>query len=61
MIGVGIGLHDVLALDVDALERALDRGIEHIGNAQARLRIERDVPHALENLPDRIVRDMAIA
>ena len=37
MLRVGIGLHDVLALDVEALEGAVDRGVEHVGDAQARL------------------------
>ena len=44
MLGVGIGLQDVLALDVDALEGAVDRGVEHVGDAQARLVVERDAP-----------------
>ena len=44
MLRVGIGLQDVLALDVEALERAVDRGVEHVGDAQARLRVERDAP-----------------
>ena len=44
VLGVGIGLQDVLALDVEALEGALDRGVEHVGDAQARLGIERRRP-----------------
>ena len=44
MLGVGIGLQDVLALDVEALERAVDGGVEHVGDAQARLGVERDAP-----------------
>ena len=44
--GVGIGLGDVLALNVEPLERALDRFIDHVGNAQARLLAERHAPHA---------------
>src|SRR5258708_5565209 len=35
MLGVGIGLGDILALDVKALERPPDRLVHHIGNAQA--------------------------
>ena len=61
VLRVGIGLHDVLALDVEALERAVDRGIEHVGDAQARLGIERHAPIALEQSADRVVGDMAIA
>ena len=61
MLGVGIGLQDVLALHVDAHEGAFDRGIEHVGNAQARLGVELDVPHRLELVAHRVARDMAIA
>ena len=46
MLGVGVGLQDVLALDVEALERAVDGGVEHVGNAQAGLRVERHAPQA---------------
>jgi len=31
VLGVGIGLENVLALDVKALESAVDGGVEHIG------------------------------
>ena len=61
MLGVGIGLQDVLALHIDAHEGAFDRGVEHVGNAQARLRIELDVPHRLELVAHGVARDMAIA
>ena len=40
----GIGLGDVLALDVQALERAVERRVEHVRNAQARLGVERRRP-----------------
>ena len=61
MFGVGIGLQDVLALDIEAHEAALDRGVEHVRDAQARLRIELDVPHGLELIAYSVTRDMAIA
>ena len=61
MLGVGIGLRDVLALDVDALEGAFDRGVEHVGDAQARLGVECGLPHLLEQLADRVVGDVAVA
>ena len=61
MLGVGVGLQDVLALDVDALERAVDRGVEHVGDAQARLLVERHAPSALEQRARRIVRDVPVA
>ncbi len=44
MVGIGIGLEDVLALDIDALEGPIDRGIEHVGNAQTGLAIDLDAP-----------------
>ncbi len=37
MFGIGVGLQDILTLDIDTLEGAIDGGIEHIGDAQARL------------------------
>ena len=48
VVGVGVGLQDVLALDVDALERAVDGGVEHVGDAQARLGVEVHAPRRLE-------------
>ena len=47
---VGVGLGDVLALDEHAAERAVDRGVEHVRNAKARLVVELDVPLLLEDL-----------
>ncbi len=61
VLGVRIGLGDVLALNVKPLERAVDRFIDHIGNAQARLLAERHAPHALERLARHVVRHMAVA
>ena len=61
MLGVGIGLQDVLALHVEAHEGAFDGGVEHVGNAQARLRVELDVPHRFELFAHRIAGDVPIA
>lgn len=61
MLGVGIRLQDVLALDVNPLERAVDRGVEHIVDAQARLRIELHAPRVLEHHAHGIVGDVPIA
>ena len=47
---VRIGLHEVLALDVHALEAAIERGFEHVRDAQARLGLERHAPLRLEQL-----------
>ena len=61
MLGVRIGLQDVLALHVEPHEGAFDGRVEHVGNAQARLVVELDVPHRLELLAHRVAGDMAIA
>jgi hypothetical protein len=45
---IGIGLCQVLALHVHAQERAVQRGVEHVRNAQARLGVELDLPVVLE-------------
>ena len=46
VLRVGIGLRDVLALDVDALESAIDRLVEHVRDAQARLVRKLQCPRA---------------
>ena len=61
MLGVRIGLQDVLALDVDALERAFDGGVQHVGDAQARLVVELHAPQALIDVARRVARDVAVA
>ena len=61
MLGVGVRLGDVLALDVEPLEGALDRLVQHVVDAQALFGIERHAPEHLEDLPCRIVGDVAVA
>ena len=61
MLGVGVGLQYVLALDVEALEGAFDRGVEHVGDAQARLVVELDAPQALIDVAHCVAGDVAIA
>ena len=61
MMGVGVRLGDVLAVDEQALERAGHRLVEHVGNAQARLVVERHAPALLEALAHLVGRDVAIA
>ena len=61
VLGVGIGLKDVFALDVNAFERPIDCGIEHVGDPQARLLVERHAPVFLEQLPRRIDGNVPIA
>ena len=61
VLGVGVRLGNVLALHEQALVGALDGGIEHVGNAQARLGVECGLPHGLEHLAHRVVTDVAVA
>ena len=61
MLGVGVGLQDVLALDVDALERAFDGGVQHVGDAQAGLVVELHAPQALIDVAHGVAGDVAIA
>ena len=61
MLRIGIGLQNVLALDVEALEDPIDGGVEHVGDAQARLGVDRRAPQFLEHLARRGVGDVAVA
>ena len=47
VLGVGVGLGDVLALDVEAAEGAGQRRVEHVGDPQARLGVEGQAPQVL--------------
>jgi hypothetical protein len=58
---VGIGLKNILALDVNAAESALDGGVEHVRDAQPRLFVERDAPSLLEDRTHGVVRDVPVA
>ncbi len=46
---VGIGLRDILALDVEPLEVAVDRLIHHVGDAQPRSCVS-GTPHSFSNI-----------
>ena len=61
VLRVGVGLGDVLALQIEALEGAVDRLVHHVGDAQARLAAELDAPELLEDFARRVVGDVAIA
>ena len=61
VIGVGIGLGDVLAVHEQALEGAARRLVEHVRDAQAGLAVELDAPLLLEQPARRLVGDVAIA
>ena len=61
MLRVRVGLENVLALDVDALERAVERRVDHVGDAQAGLGVEWPAPQRLEHGAGGVVRDVAVA
>ena len=61
MLGVGVRLRNILALDEDPFEAAIDGGIQHVRNAKAGLRIEMHVPQGLELVANNLVRNMTIA
>ena len=61
MLGVGVGLHDVFALHIQPAEGPVERGLEHIGDAHARLVIEGDAPVALEQAAGGGVGEVTIA
>jgi len=48
-------------LHIDTHEGTFDRGVEHVGNPQARLLVELDVPHLLKGLAHRVAGDVAVA
>ena len=55
MMGIGIGLEDVLALDIQPLEAAIDRCIEHVGDPQARFGIDLGAPQIGKDRPRAII------
>src|SRR3546814_18345106 len=61
MLRIGIGLQEILALDIDRTERTVDRGDEHVRDAQPRPGIEADAPIRLEAGAPRTVGNMANA
>ena len=60
MLGVRIGLRRILALYVQGLEAALERRLEHVGNAQPRLRVDGHAPFVAEQLARRGVGQVAV-
>ena len=61
MRGVGVRLQDVFTLTIERLEHSIDRPVEHVGDAQARLRIDGDAPIRFEKRARGRIADMAIA
>ena len=61
VMSIRIGLRNILALDIDSHETAVERGVEHVGDAQSRFGVERNVPRLLELGAHGVVGDVAIA
>ena len=61
VVRVRVALGDVLALHVQRPEGAVDRGVEHVRDAQARLGQDRHAPQVLVDVADVVVADVAVA
>ena len=61
VLDVGVGLGDVLTLDVKAPEAAIQRRLEHVGDAQAGFGVEAHVPGRFEQAARARVRHVAVA
>ena len=61
VLRVRVRLGEVLALDVDAAERAVDRGAQHVRDPQARLRVDRGAPQVGEQLADGRIGHVPVA
>src|SRR3954447_5391448 len=61
MLGIRIGLGNVLSLDVDAAEASLQRSVDHVGDAQARFRVDGHAPFLFIDGAYRRLADVAIA
>ena len=57
---VRVGLREVLALDVHALEFAGDRGVEHVRDPEARLGVDGHAPVTLESASHLVVLDRPV-
>ena len=60
VLRVRIGLHDVFTLDVEALERAIQGRIDHVGDAQAGLGLQRHLPLGLKRLAHRGIGNVPV-
>ncbi|MNN33247.1 hypothetical protein D3C76_1557560 [compost metagenome] len=61
MLGIRIALGDVFALAIQALETAGQGRLEHVGDAQARVGLQGDVPGLFELRPHHLVGDVPVA
>src|SRR5882672_11807915 len=57
---IGIGLRKILALYVHALEAAIERRLEHVWNAQARISEQIHTPRGLEELTGLGIRNVPV-
>ncbi|MNO98092.1 hypothetical protein D3C76_898260 [compost metagenome] len=61
VLGVGVALGDVLTLAVQRLEAAIQRRLEHVGNAQTRVGLQGHAPGLFELGAHALVGDMPVA
>ncbi|MNY04227.1 hypothetical protein D3C86_1368930 [compost metagenome] len=60
VLGIRIALGDVFALAIQTFETAGQCRLEHVGNAQARLRLQGDVPRLFELRAHHLVGDVPV-
>ena len=61
MLDVGVGLENVLALHIQALEGTRRGRVDHVGNTQTRLLADGHAPFLLEDVAHALVGNVAIA
>ena len=61
VLGIRVGLADVLAFDVEALEFAIERGLEHVRDTQARFGQQADTPVVLKAAAHARIGNMTVA
>ena len=61
MLDIRVGLRDVLTVDEQTPEGALDRGVEHVRDAQPGLGQKRCAPQVFEDLAHRVVGHVPVA
>ncbi|MNL37893.1 hypothetical protein D3C87_1600700 [compost metagenome] len=61
VLGIRVALGDVFTLAIQALETAGQGRLEHVGDAQARVGLQGDVPGLFELRPHHLVGDVPVA
>src|SRR5471032_1322590 len=61
VLGIRVALGNVFALAIQALKAAAKGGLEHVGNAQARIGLQGHVPGLFELRPYHLVGDVPVA